>query len=112
MSEVRELTTLEQLDEFLDGGETKLLFKHSITCPISAEAYDHFLAFAREHGEYEYGLVKVQEARPVSNAIAERLAIKHESPQIFLLEGNEVVWHASHWDITKDAIEKATGRLR
>lgn len=63
-----------------------------------------------EHPDLPAALVKVIESRPVSNAIADHFQIKHESPQIFLLDGQEVLWHTSHRNIQKDAIMEQVNR--
>lgn len=52
----------------------------------------------------------VIEDRPVSNKIAEDFGIKHESPQIFLLEDGEVRWNTSHWKITQSSIKEAVSQ--
>lgn len=44
--------------------------------------------------------MKVIEDRPVSNEIAARLGVKHESPQAILVRGGKAVWHASHRQVT------------
>ncbi|GER67350.1 hypothetical protein BpJC4_18210 [Weizmannia acidilactici] len=49
----------------------------------------------------------VIEDRPVSNHIAETFGIRHESPQIFLLENGEVRWNEDHAKITREAIQQA-----
>ncbi|MDA5110179.1 bacillithiol system redox-active protein YtxJ [Brevibacillus thermoruber] len=105
MTEVQ-LHTLEELDQFVAGAGKRLLFKHSTICPISSAAYEEFQAFLREQ-ELPAAVILVREDRPVSNAVEERFGIKHESPQIFLLEDGQVKWHTSHWKITKDAIREA-----
>ncbi|WNC13278.1 bacillithiol system redox-active protein YtxJ [Brevibacillus brevis] len=102
----KQLHSTEELDQFVAEGGKRLLFKHSTTCPISAAAYGEFQAFLQEQ-EVPSAVIFVIEDRPVSNAVAERFAIKHESPQIFLLEEGQVKWHTSHWKITKDAIADA-----
>ncbi|EJL43240.1 hypothetical protein BAG01nite_26140 [Brevibacillus agri] len=104
----KQLHSLEELDQFVAQKGKKLLFKHSTICPISTSAYEEFQAYLLEHS-LEAAVILVREDRPVSNAVAERFAIKHESPQIFLLEDGEVKWHTSHWKITKDAISQAVG---
>lgn len=106
MAAVTQLHTIEQLDEFVKQPGKRLLFKHSTICPISTAAYDEFTAFLAEH-EIPAAVVWVREDRPVSNAIAERFGIQHESPQIFLLEDGSVKWHTSHWKITKQAIAES-----
>ena len=40
--------------------------------------------------------VVVQRQRPVSNAMAERLGVRHESPQVFVVARGAVAWHSSH----------------
>lgn len=102
----QEITTIEELNQFLNRDGKKLLFKHSTTCPISARAHQEYVSYLEEEQGITAALVKVIESRPISNTIAEQFQIKHESPQIFLINGNEVVWHASHHRIRKDAIEE------
>ena len=69
--------------------ETVFILKHSSTCPVSAHAKREVDAFLREHPARVY-LVVVQTERPASNAIAERLRIKHESPQVLCLRNGAV----------------------
>ncbi len=101
---IQELTQLEEWESFLQQGGKRLLFKHSTQCPISAKAHQEFMSYMENQQEVPAALVKVIESRPVSNAIADHFQIKHESPQIFLLDGQEVLWHTSHRNINKDAI--------
>lgn len=100
----KEITSMEELQQFLDQDGKKLLFKHSTTCPVSAKAHQEFVSYLEEAEATPAALVKVIETRPVSNAIADQFEIKHESPQIFLFNGKAVLWHASHHRIRKDAI--------
>ena len=53
------------------------------------------------------GLIVVQHARPVSNAVVERFGVRHESPQALLLRDGRVVWHASHWRDHRAGLEDA-----
>lgn len=111
---VHRIRTLEELDTvFAASGERPtLLLKHSTRCPISAAAHDAFQAVARTHPDRaRYAVVYVVEDRPVSNAVAERTQVKHESPQALLVKDSAVRWHASHWDITVDALERALAQF-
>lgn len=85
-----------------------LLFKHSLTCPISRGAFDQLTAYLEEHNGINGYYLTVQESRPLSNFIADHFTIKHESPQIFYIINGEVQWHTSHDEITKETIEKVT----
>jgi bacillithiol system protein YtxJ len=80
-----------------------LIFKHSETCPVSARAHSEYLEALDAHGP-DSALVVVQRARPVSDAIADRTGVRHESPQALLISGGEVLWHASHHSITAEAL--------
>ncbi|MCP8617146.1 bacillithiol system redox-active protein YtxJ [Salirhabdus salicampi] len=96
----------EQFQEVLEQQHTFFLLKHSLTCPISSEAKEQYERFWEEAEIPQYVLY-VQEARPLSNHIAETFDVKHESPQALLFHGKEVVWHTSHWNITKEALHAA-----
>ncbi|HMS40270.1 MAG TPA: bacillithiol system redox-active protein YtxJ [Pyrinomonadaceae bacterium] len=76
-----------------------LLFKHSVTCPISTNVYDEVSAV-----EGEINLVIVQKARNISNLIAEKTEIRHQSPQAIILRDGKAIYHASHYDITAEDI--------
>jgi len=79
-----------------------VIFKHSLTCPISASAYDQMTRF-----EGEVALIEVQRARELSMEIENRLGVTHESPQVIVLRGGQVVWNASHFRITTAAVSAA-----
>ena len=97
-----------EFQPILEKQSSFLLFKHSLTCPISRGAFDQLTAYLEEHNGINEYYLTVQESRPLSNFIADYFAIKHESPQIFYIKNGEVQWHTSHGEITKEAIEKVT----
>ncbi|HEV2859896.1 MAG TPA: bacillithiol system redox-active protein YtxJ [Pyrinomonadaceae bacterium] len=98
---VRDAGGLEELFA-RSNEEPVLIFKHSNSCPISAQAY-------RQMKQYkgDVSLIVVQQARDVSQAIEQRTGLRHESPQALILRGGRVVWNASHFDITAAAVERA-----
>jgi bacillithiol system protein YtxJ len=109
------LHTVADLDRLLLETHTRplLLFKHSYSCGISAEALDelvdHLNADILTAGipEPQYALVTVQTHRDVSNAVTARLGVRHETPQALLIRDGRVVWAASHFRVTADAMKKA-----
>ncbi|NQX48766.1 bacillithiol system redox-active protein YtxJ [Paenibacillus tritici] len=103
---IQQIRTTDELQQYIGQPGKKLLFKHSTTCPISAKANEEFRAYT-QNSDTPAAIVHVIEDRLVSNQIAEELGIKHESPQIFLLEDSEVRWNTSHWKITQNAIKEA-----
>jgi bacillithiol system protein YtxJ len=104
MANFIELNSIEKLEELFEkSNETPVvLFKHSITCPISTGVYSEVSAV-----ETEVNLVIVQRARDISNAIAGKTGIRHESPQAIVLKNGKAVYHASHYDITAEDVEKS-----
>ena len=108
---MEELATIEELERWLlDAGQTAFfIFKHSTRCPISAAAYDRMERYVAHAppGRPPVYLVKVVESRPASNAVAGRLSVAHQSPQLILVSGAKAVWSSSHLAITGNAIEQA-----
>ncbi|HYR44825.1 MAG TPA: bacillithiol system redox-active protein YtxJ [Terriglobia bacterium] len=96
-------------EQLLERSKTSsvLIFKHSTQCPISSQAYDEFIRFTTSAGDAACGLVLVIENRKLSDAIAERLKVRHESPQAIVVKDGQVVWQASHWSITTDSLAEA-----
>lgn len=85
-----------------------LLFKHSTRCGTSFEAFDELQAHLRvSAAPVSYKIITVQSHRHVSDAAAERLGVRHETPQAILLRDGRPVWKASHFRITAGALARA-----
>ena len=99
------------LEQLLDRSKTDpvLIFKHSTQCSISAQAYEEFTDFVEGIRNLLCGTVLVIENKKLSNSIAERFGVRHESPQALLVKEGRVIWHASHWSITSDSLNEALG---
>lgn len=109
MSEIPRLSHIEELDGWMERSrrEPVWLFKHSLTCPISATALREFEEFFGDGAaENSCAVIEVQPARDVSSDLARRTGVRHESPQALLLKDGEVVWHASHWQIRADSLRR------
>ncbi|MBB6452142.1 bacillithiol system protein YtxJ [Salirhabdus euzebyi] len=98
------IETREQFSK-LNDKTSFFLLKHSLTCPISGEAKDQYESFAANTSVPLY-MLHVQEARPLSNEIAEQYKVKHESPQALLFSEGKIIWNASHWDITENTLKE------
>lgn len=100
----RQITEAKSLDDLFARSHDApvVVFKHSATCSISADVY-------REVAQYlgEIALFVVQTARPLSNEIATRTGLRHESPQAIILRNGKAVWHAAHYDITAQDLSRA-----
>jgi len=85
-----------------------LLFKHSRHCGVSCEALDELQSHIEgAGGDVSYKMITVQTHRPVSDAVAQRLGLRHETPQAILLRDGQIVWNASHFRITATHLDKA-----
>lgn len=84
-----------------------LLFKHSTTCGISASAQhqleEHWDLMDAEITPYYLDLLV---HRDVSNYIADKLDVIHQSPQVILLKDGQVVYTVTHHAISVDKIRK------
>jgi bacillithiol system protein YtxJ len=108
--ELTRLEAVDDLDRLLAATEDQplLLFKHSYTCGVSAEALDELVAHLNDRpAEARYAMVTVQTHRDVSNAVAKRLGVRHETPQALLIRSGRVVWTASHFRVTASAMGEA-----
>lgn len=89
-----------------------LIFKHSTQCPISARAAARVHRYAESTSDRpDIYWLKVIESRSASNMLERLTGVKHESPQILLIDHGEAVWNTSHDDVTAEAIEAAVVRL-
>ncbi len=98
-----EINNNEKLDELFEKSSENpvILFKHSTTCPISAGVYQVISQI-----NSDVYLIVVQKARNVSNYVAEKTGIRHESPQTLVIKNGETVYHASHYDVQLNKVEK------
>ena len=111
---LKALSGIDDLDRALAATDERplLLFKHSFTCGVSAEALDELVAHLNEREpDASYAMVTVQTHREVSNAVAKKLGVRHESPQALLICGGRVVWSASHFRVTAAAVRAALQTL-
>lgn len=95
------LTSLEQLDSITNNLErTSILFKHSTRCGISSGVLRKFEAKNEElNGSLDFYYLDLLNHRDVSNAIAERFQVFHQSPQAVVVKNGATVADASHYDI-------------
>lgn len=90
-----------------------LIFKHSSTCGVSAMAREEIAALLSGLPiAADVYVVVVQTHRPVSKAIADTLCVRHESPQVLLIDKAEVVWQASHFRVSAHKIRDAVEQVR
>ncbi len=102
------LTSPDELDALLaeSAQHPIVVFKHSTTCSISATAksrlerqWDDIVGPAIK--PYYLDLLRY---RPLSNEVAKRLGVMHESPQLLLIQNGVCTYDASHLGIRLDTV--------
>jgi bacillithiol system protein YtxJ len=109
MKDLTALSELHELEAAIQESVDRpvLLFKHSRQCGVSCEALDELHSHIdRSGGKAAYKMITVQTHRPISDAAARRLGIRHETPQAILLKDGKPVWSASHFRITADQLDQ------
>ncbi len=111
MTRLTPLNDVQSLDAAIAESANRpvLLFKHSRYCGVSCEALDELQSHieASENAAVSYRMITVQTHRPVSDAVAQRLGLRHETPQAILLRDGKVIWNASHFRITATQLDQA-----
>jgi bacillithiol system protein YtxJ len=87
------------------------IFKHSTRCSISSMAKDRLERswdFSDDKGPLMYYLDLII-YRTISNQIADRFKVHHESPQLILIKNGEAIYDASHNDISIKELKEVLG---
>jgi bacillithiol system protein YtxJ len=93
------LTSMEQLDTIQATSIQKpqIIFKHSTTCSISRMAYNRMVEGLDQIlplGDIYY--LDLLANRAISNEIANKWEVVHESPQILIIKNGHSVYDTSH----------------
>ncbi|GAB2554119.1 bacillithiol system redox-active protein YtxJ [Gracilibacillus alcaliphilus] len=102
---IQQLQTIEEFQEAIENNSSLVVLKHSLTCPISTEANKQFEG-CRERANIPMYRLYVQEARELSDYLAEKYRVKHESPQALQFINGEVNLHLNHGDIKEEQLKR------
>lgn len=95
------LTDLGQLDEIVVASSEKpvVIFKHSTRCSVSRMALKQFENEFNLEDKVDAYFLDLIEYRDISNEIATRFNVYHQSPQLLLIKEGKSVYDVSHDDI-------------
>ncbi|MDQ1088408.1 MULTISPECIES: bacillithiol system redox-active protein YtxJ [unclassified Siphonobacter] len=95
------ITELEQLETIAQASfdHPVLIYKHSTTCSISATAKSRLERQWDDSQGIESYYLDLLRYRPISQAIAEKFEVQHESPQVLLIRDGKCVYNESHFAI-------------
>ena len=95
------MTQLHDLEDAIQASYKRpvVIFKHSVSCGISAAAkYNLEEGWDIENvALYYLDLIRY---RPISNLISEKLQVIHQSPQMIIIDSGKVKHHTSHHGVT------------
>ena len=101
------LNNMEQLDVIVENSKTKtqLIFKHSTRCGVSRMVISQFKKdYKLSENDADLYYLDLLNFRAISNAIAEKFQVRHESPQLLIIKNGVVVVHDSHGGINRLAL--------
>lgn len=104
------LTDLNQLDELitLSFDTPVFIFKHSMTCGISAQAKENLeISSKNTDKKFIFYYLDLLKYRSVSNEIATRFEVHHQSPQVILFKKGKVIFTTSHHKIRTNTINES-----
>jgi len=103
------LDSMEQLEEISakSSGKPQFIFKHSTTCGISRMVLSSFKAtYSLASEQADFYFLDLHAHRDVSNGVAQKFQVIHQSPQLLVVKNGVVVAHASHGSISEIALEQ------
>jgi bacillithiol system protein YtxJ len=103
-----ELTDLGQLNEIMELSHQQpvAIFKHSTRCSISRMALRQFEQEFDLEGKVVPYYLDLLEHRDISNEIANRFGVYHQSPQLIVIKDGKAVYDRSHGDIIAEDLKK------
>ena len=103
------LTSIDQLVDIAQDStaRTQVIFKHSTTCGVSRMVLNGFQKNPIfKENTIDYYLLDIHRYRDVSNEIAKKFQVVHQSPQLLVIKNGETVVHESHGSINAVTLEK------
>ncbi len=90
----------KQLDEIIEKSDSKhqAIFKHSTRCGISSGVLRKFER-QEDTGEIDFYYLDLLRFRTISDEIASKFGVMHQSPQLIVIKDGAVVANGSHYDI-------------
>lgn len=102
--------TLDEIDQ-ISNDRPVLIFKHSTRCAISSMVLNRLENSLEEESDFEIYFLDLISYRDVSNEVATRYGVQHQSPQAILVSKGKVIYDDSHTGIVYDEIAKRVNEI-
>lgn len=102
----QDLNTSEHLDKLIEDSENspQLIFKYSSRCSISDVVRNRLEKNMKPGITYHF--LDLIRYRGLSNEIAEKFDVTHESPQVLLIKNRQCIYDDSHLSVNMEDIVK------
>lgn len=104
------LTSPDEVNAFLEQYPTSVVFKAG-TCHKTMQGFGFLQEKLEPREDLMVGIIRVVEARPASNLVADKTGIRHESPQVILFKEGQAVFDLDNWSITPELLEEGFSQL-
>ena len=104
----KQLNNLGQLSEIIEESDNipVIVFKHSTRCSVSRMALRHFENEFDLDGKVIPYFLDLLNYRDVSNEIANKFEVQHQSPQLLLIRNGKCIYDASHNAIEVESLHR------
>jgi len=101
-----------QLTNLIARSETKpqIILKHSISCPTSSMVKSR-LDRSQRSETADYYLLDLWNYRAISDLVAHKFGVRHESPQLLIIHEGKCIYQESHYGITQEAIQASVAAI-
>ncbi len=102
------LERLDQLEQLEKDSfkEPVIIFKHSIRCSISAVVWDKFNRNMLDVAQAQFWYLDIINHRDISNKIAEKYNVIHQSPQVIVISAGRSIFDTSHNGISYQKVNE------
>ncbi len=109
------LTDISQLNQISQESASPeilsiLIFKHSTRCSISNMSHGRMERSWKDNPAIPVYYLDLLNHRDISDEIASRFHVQHESPQALLIKNGKCIYYASHSDISSADILSAASK--
>ncbi|MCW3115718.1 MAG: bacillithiol system protein YtxJ [Segetibacter sp.] len=106
--EFKPLQSETQLEEIASANGASIIFKHNTTCPISKSVKQKL---EQESDvlpkDAPFYILDLLEHRDISDSIADKFNVEHESPQLLLIKDGKCVYNQSLYNISAEETARA-----
>lgn len=104
----KDLTDLDQLDKIWDETDEHAvaIFKHSTRCSISFHMMHRLESdWDLNPDDCSFYFLDLVQYRAISNEVASRSGVRHQSPQLIVIKDRKAIYDASHGSISVDSLK-------